>query len=154
MTGKVFHWLAIVAALLSPFAVTATDAMRAATKPTSTSTSGLPLGVPKNLRASYVHLGSWIVPEEGAPGRGFHDVYTADTSVEAYRKASSFPDGTVLVKEIRTIRSGTMTTGQASWADDPAVWFVKVKDTAGRYKNSPQRGDGWLWSLYKASAPN
>lgn len=52
-----------------------------------------------------VHLGSWIVRDEKAPGYGFHDVYTDAKSVAAYRKTGSFPDGTVLVKEIRSVRS-------------------------------------------------
>lgn len=145
--------LLITAMLLPPLARAADQAMEAPTKPAPASTAGLPLRVPKELRAGHVHLGSWIVPEDGAPGQGFHDVYTDTRSVEAYRKTGTFADGTVLVKEIRGIRSDTLTTGHASWADETKVWFVMVKDANGRYKDSPLWGDGWIWALYKADAP-
>lgn len=124
-----------------------------APKPPPASTAGLPIAVPKDVRANYVHLGSWIVPDAKAPGHGFHDVYAPRKTVDAYRNTGQFVDGTMLVKEIRKIASGPLTTGQGSWAADPAVWFVMVKDAKGRHKNSPLWGDGWLWALYSADNP-
>lgn len=113
----------------------------------------LPIAVPESLRKNYVHLGSWLVADANAPGHGFHDVYTELSSVEAYRKTGRFPDGTTLVKEIRGIGSGTLTTGAAQWATEPGLWFVMVKDANGRFRDSPLWGDGWLWALYEAKAP-
>jgi len=118
------------------------------------STKGLPLRVPDKLRTSHAHLGTWIVPDAAAPGHGIHDVYTDADSIAAYRKTGSFPDGTLLAKEIRGIGSDTLTTGLASWATETKVWFVMVRDAKGRYKNSPLWGDGWLWALYKADDPS
>jgi hypothetical protein len=62
--------------------------------------------------------------------------------VEAYKRIGKFPDGAVLVKEIRKIKSGSMTTGQGSWACEIAVWFVMVKDQKSRFKNNPNWGNG------------
>jgi cytochrome c len=89
-----------------------------------------------------------------APGQGFHDVFTQPESVEAYKKTGKFPDGTVLVKEIRKINAGKMTTGQAYWAGDIASWFVMIKDAQGRFKNNPNWGEGWGWALFEAKDPN
>jgi hypothetical protein len=132
-----------------PLQVQAQDAP----KPSAASTAGLPIAVPVDVRVNYVHLGSWIVPDASAPGHGFHDVYTQRKTVDAYRKTGKFADRTVLVKEIRKIANGALTTGAGSWATDPKVWFVMVKDAKGKHKSSPLWGDGWLWALYSASDP-
>jgi hypothetical protein len=108
---------------------------------------------PKDYREKWVYLGSYVVPDEKAPGYGFHDVFIQPASVEAYKRTGKFPDGTVLVKEIRKIKSGSMTTGQASWAGEMAVWFVMVKDQKGRFKNNPNWGDGWGWALFEPANP-
>lgn len=111
------------------------------------------ISLPKDYRGKWTHLGSWAVPMEKAPGRGFHDVYTQPESVEGYKKTGRFPDGTVLVKEIRKINSGQMTTGQAYWDGDIVQWFVMVKDQTGRFKDNPNWGNGWGWALFKADDP-
>ncbi len=111
--------------------------------------------LPSGYREKWSHIGSWVVPDEKAPGHGFHDVYTQLGTVEAYKKTGKFPDGTVLVKEIRTIKSGPMTTGpKVEWAGDNSVWFVMIKDEKGRFPDNPNWGDGWGWALYRADAPS
>lgn len=113
---------------------------------------------PTNYRTQWAHLGSFaVIPGEevedpAAPG--FHDVYTQPSTVEAYRKSGQFPDGAVLVKEIRTLDSAIMTTGEAYWAAEPSVWFVMVKNRKGRFPNNPKWGDGWGWALFKAENPS
>lgn len=111
--------------------------------------------LPKHVRVmkDWVHLGSWVVPDEKAPGYGFHDVYTQRRAVAVYEKTGKFPDGTMIVKEIRKINTADMKTGKASWAGDRAIWFVMVKDSQGRFKNNPNWGDGWGWALFKAEDP-
>lgn len=110
------------------------------------------ISLPVDIRSNWVHLGSWVVNEEGAPGAGFHDVYTQPEAAQAYRDTGEFADGTVLVKEIRTIESGAKTTGPALWAGEPQVWFVMVRDNQGRF-DGPHWGEGWGWGLYKADNP-
>ena len=104
---------------------------------------------PDNVRTSWIHLGTWALDES------FHDVYTQAGSVEAYRRDGKFPDGAILVKEIRKAKSGKKSTGQVSWAGSEIVqWFVMVKDSKGRFPDNPLWGDGWGWALYKADAPS
>jgi cytochrome c len=109
--------------------------------------------LPADYRAKWAHLGSWVVMDSKAPGHGFHDVYTQPETVAEFRKTGKFPDGATLIKEIRTLAADDLTTGKAVWADKPAVWFVMVKDTQGRFKQSKLWGEGWGWALFKADAP-
>ncbi|NTV43045.1 MAG: cytochrome P460 family protein [Syntrophobacteraceae bacterium] len=109
---------------------------------------------PSEYRSSWVHLGSWVVLDEKAPGYGFHDVYTQPATVKAFKATGKFPDGAILIKEIRKVNSGLKTTGQANWGADVAVWFVMVKDMKGRFRNHPNWGDGWGWALYEAKDPS
>jgi hypothetical protein len=104
--------------------------------------------LPKDFRGKWTHLGTWALADS------FHDVYTQPGSVEAFRRDGKFPDGTVLVKEIRKSESGKKTTGQVSWAGAQIVqWFVMIKDSKGRFPTNRIWGDGWGWALYKADAP-
>lgn len=109
--------------------------------------------LPSDFRRHWSHLGSWLVDDAQAPGHGFHDVYAPPEAVAGYLKNGSFPDGSVLVKEIRRIGAGPKTTGPARWATEPAVWFVMVKDSVGRFPGNPHWGDGWGWALYEAGKP-
>lgn len=111
------------------------------------------IALPADFRLHWTHLGSWVVTDPDAPGHGFHDVYTQPEAARAYREQGAFPDGAVLVKEIRGIGSGALTTGKAQWATDPAVWFVMVKDTRGRFPGNPHWQAGWGWALFEAADP-
>lgn len=111
------------------------------------------ISLPRDYRASWVHLGSWVVPDDQAPGYGFHDVYAQQSTIRAYKETGQFPDGAVLVKEIREIESGQLTTGQASWAGEIKVWFVMVKDAKNRFPDHPGWGQGWGWALFEAKDP-
>jgi len=109
---------------------------------------------PENFRQNWVHLGSWLVKEDDhASGPGVHDVYADPESVKAFREAGKWPDGAVLVKEIRGIRSKQLTTGEASWAGDAGVWFVMVRDQKNRFPDNKAWGEGWGWALFKADQP-
>lgn len=109
---------------------------------------------PTNFRTKFVHLGSYAVLDEKSASRGLHDVYTEKASAEHYRKTGKFPDGATLVKEIRKLELGAMTTGDpVAWGSDAAVWFVMVKDAKGRFAKNPLWEDGWGWALFKADAP-
>ncbi len=109
--------------------------------------------LPESYRQDWTHLGSWLVAEPKAPGHGFHDVYAQPEAVKAYRQSGKFPDGSVLVKEVRQVKSGPQTTGEAQWAGAPVIWFVMVKDSSGRFKGNPHWAQGWGWALYEAKDP-
>jgi hypothetical protein len=108
---------------------------------------------PVGFRDSMVHLGSWYVPEGGASG--FHGVYTERESVDAFRETGKFPDGAILVKELRASESGDYTTGKGVSHSTSTIkqWFVMVKDTDNRFSDNPVWGDGWGWALFKPDGP-
>lgn len=60
------------------------------------------IALPKDFRSNFVHLGSWLVQQKGAPGEGFHDVYSEAASACAFNKTGKWSDVATLVKEIRT----------------------------------------------------
>jgi hypothetical protein len=109
--------------------------------------------LPENLRTEFVHMGSWFVPE--GDSSGFHDVYTQRSTIEAYRTTGKFPDGAVLVKELRASTAGSYTTGgNVGHANDTIKqWFMMVKDTKGRFPDNPLWGEGWGWALFKPDDP-
>ncbi len=105
------------------------------------------ISLPKNFRTEWTHLGSWALDN------GIHDVYTQPESAAAFRKNQIFPDGAVLVKEVREVKKGVKTTGSVKWSGDIVQWFVMVKDSQGRFKENKLWGDGWGWALFKADNP-
>lgn len=109
--------------------------------------------LPKDFRAKWTHLGTFVVADKTAPGAGVHDVYAQPEAVAHYRAHRKWPDGAILVKEIRAYETAPLTTGQAAWAGEVAQWFVMMKDAQGRYPGNPLWAEGWGWSLYKGDAP-
>jgi hypothetical protein len=106
----------------------------------------------ESVRDSLAHLGSWFVPE--GPAAGFHHVYTQSAAIEAFRATGAFPDGAVLVKELRNHARADYTTGaNVASATGPTQWFLMVKDTKGRFPDSPLWREGWGWALFRADEP-
>lgn len=101
----------------------------------------------------WVHLGAWVVANEGDEGNGIHNVYTTHAAAKAFKKDGVFPDGAPLVKEVRASKADALTTGRAHWATDKQVWFVSIKDSTNRFPDNPLWGEGWGWALFQADAP-
>jgi len=107
-------------------------------------------------------LGTWTHAhtdeklEKMGPGvHEYHVVYTQPDTITFYREHGRFPDGAVLVKELLNAKTMAMTTGPAvGHGTTIKGWFVLVRDTEGRYKESSLWGDGWAWSLFNADDPN
>jgi hypothetical protein len=113
------------------------------------------LSVPRGYRSTYQYLGCWAVAADQAPGaKELHVVYASPAAIAAYRKRGSFPDGTVLVKEVYAAATGQMTTGTVSHADTLKGWFVMMKDSRGRHPDNKLWGDGWGWSWFDAANPS
>lgn len=116
--------------------------------------------VPENY-TEWPTLGTWTLANTGellekiGPGAGqYHVVYTQPETLRYYKKHGRFPDGAVLVKELLRAETMPMTTSPAvSHATTITGWFILVRDTKGRYTDSPLWGDGWGWSLFKADDP-
>lgn len=112
------------------------------------------ISMPSDFAFSLTHLGTWFVEDGSA--NGFHSVYTNAESIKAYQKADRFPDGTVIVKELRDFHSGSYTTGQhVNYAGQQVKqWFVMIKDSKNRFAGtSPYWGEGWGWALFKPDKP-
>lgn len=106
--------------------------------------------LPEDFRKNMTHLGSWFVPTGDASG--FHDVYLNKEAVDAYRETGKFPDGAVMIKELRHASSGSYTTGaNVSFANDKVKQtFVMVKDSTKRFEGKNDNwGEGWGWALFK-----
>ena len=103
---------------------------------------------PGDVRDRWVHIGSWGSADLNSADPGQHDVYTQPGTVEEFRKTGRFPDGAILLKEVRKIESAHMTTGPVTWAGDRVLWFMLVKDTEDRFPDNPNWGNGWGWALF------
>jgi type II secretory pathway component GspD/PulD (secretin) len=85
------------------------------------------LRVPEDYRTVYQSLGTWaIAADQGIGSKELHVVYASPSTIAAYRKGGSFPDGSVLVsvgKEVFETTTGPMTTGTVSRAQTLKGWF-------------------------------
>lgn len=102
---------------------------------------------------AHAHTGEQL--EKMGPGvHEYHVVYTQPETIAYYRTHRRFPDGAVLVKELLNAETMAMTTGPAvGHGTTIKGWFVLIRDTKGRYKESSLWGDGWAWSLFNADDP-
>lgn len=113
---------------------------------------GITLPNPMTVRAKWSFLGTWVV--QGADGaEEFHSVYTQPGTIGAYRETGKFPDGAVLVKEVRTAAHGPLTTGDVAWSGKEVLWFVMIKDRQGRFAGNAIWAEGWAWALFLAEDP-
>ena len=73
------------------------------------------LRVPEDYRTAYQFLGAWaIAAEQGKGSQQLHVVYASPGTIAAYRKDGSFPDGSILVKEVFEATTAPMKTGTVS----------------------------------------
>ena len=121
------------------------------------------VSLPLEFRQSWTFLGTWSIANEDVEpsaqasnhgAAGLHNVYTQPETVAAYRKTGEFPDGTMLIKELLTATTGSMTTGTVSWGQSVEGWFVMVRDRHNRFPNNRLWGDGWGWVLLNADDPD
>ncbi len=110
--------------------------------------------LPPDYKTKWIHLGDWVIAKkQGQDPHELHEVYTQPGVVEAFRRSGEFPDGSVLVKEVRKTKADKMNTGHVTWAADLKIWFVMVKDKTNRFGDNPIWGDGWGWALFEAKDP-
>lgn len=109
---------------------------------------------PTDYKEKWTFLGTWTLPDD--QDSGMHTVYTQPGVAEKYKQnGGEFPDGAVLIKEVRSIKSQAMTTGpKVIHAENQKLWFVMVKDDQNRFPDNPKWGDGWGWALYYADDPS
>lgn len=109
---------------------------------------------PTKFRENWTHLGSWFVTSDGMnTGASIHDVYATPESVSHFNTEGQWPDGAVLIKTVSNIKSQSLTTGKANWANNVDVWFVMIRDRKGRFPNNAAWGEGWGWGLFYSDEP-
>jgi len=112
------------------------------------------ISLPLDYREKFLHLGTYAVATKpDKPVDEMHNVYARPEDIQAYRRDGKFPDGAILVKDITTVGSEKLTTGQSTWTKDIKIWFVMVKDSKGRFPKNDLWGDGWGWALFEAKDP-
>lgn len=112
------------------------------------------ISLPLHYREKFLHLGTYAVATKpDKPVDEMHNVYARPEDVQAYRRDGKFPDGAILVKDVTTVGSEKLTTGQSTWTKDIKIWFVMVKDSKGRFPKNDLWGDGWGWALFEARDP-
>lgn len=102
---------------------------------------------------TWTHLGTWYVAEGKNGELDSHQVYAEPEAVAEFRKTGKWPHGATIVKEVRSTRSGKLTTGPGNWDGPIQLWFVMVKDTKKTFQGNPIWGRGWGWGLYMADDP-
>src|SRR6516162_9202605 len=83
------------------------------------------ISLPLDYREKFLHLGTYAVATKpGKPVDEMHNVYARPEDIQAYRRDGKFPDGAILVKDVTTVGSEKLTTGQSTWTKDIKIWFV------------------------------
>lgn len=103
--------------------------------------------LPRDYTTHFVHLGTFALENE------LHGVYARPEDVRAYRRDGRFPDGAVIIKDVYSVETEMLTTGNSSYAKSPKIWFVMIKDREGRFPDNDLWGDGWGWALFEAAEP-
>jgi hypothetical protein len=111
--------------------------------------------LPKDYKRRWSHLGNWAVAKKPSETvHEMHNVYTQPETIAAFNKTGEFPDGAVLVKEVRETKVDGLTTGHSAWSANMKHWFVMIKDRKERFEDSDHWGDGWGWALFEARDPS
>ena len=108
------------------------------------------IALPGDFESTFIHIGTVAVaPKSDQPVNELHGTYTRPEDLAAFLKDGKFPDGAVLVKEVRSTSNSKLTTGEAAYGADIKVWFVMIKDSVGRFPENELWGDGWGWALFE-----
>jgi len=108
--------------------------------------------LPEEYR-TWTHLGSWYVAEGKNGEINSHQIYAEPEAVTEFRRTQKWPHGTTIVKEVRSTKSGKLTTGPGTWDGALQLWFVMVKDTKRTFPGNPIWGRGWGWGLFLIDDP-
>lgn len=108
------------------------------------------ISLPEDFETKFVHIGTVsVAPKPGEPVKELHGTYTRLEDLEAFQRDGHFPDGAVLVKDVRATTNSKLTTGSAAYGAEVKVWFVMIKDAKGRFPDNELWGDGWGWGLFE-----
>ncbi len=99
---------------------------------------------PENYR-EWIFVGEPVTPNEmnngKAPFPEFHSVYIDPASYETYRKSGTFPEGTILIKELVSVGSTAAVSGKGFFMGD----FIGLEATIKSAKHFPQEPGNWAY---------
>lgn len=103
-----------------------------------------------DYRGTWENMGVWSVDsdEDGTLNEA-HFVFASPGTSEAYQATGKFPDGTVLVKELRDVETSSLKTGKAATAEGVKGYFVMIKDTQKRFPDNGNWVNGWGWAYFE-----
>ena len=84
----------------------------------------------------------------------FNVVYTQPETVTAYRQTGEFPEGAVIIKELRQGVTAAEGDSEVSSLGVLTGWFALVKPPKTNAPQGPLWGDGWGWAKFDVDAPN
>ena len=112
------------------------------------------LTLPQNFIAEWRHINSSaLMNEQGDGVVTIHAIYTQPGVVEHYNQHGDFPDGAVLIKEIRFAKMGAQVTGNLARSDGVDIWFMMVRDHNNRFDGHKHWANGWGWAQFTPDAP-
>ncbi len=101
----------------------------------------------------WVFVGAPVTPNDMNDGNAafpeFHNVYIDPTSFASYKKSGTFPDGTVILKELVSVGGKSMDSGNGYFQGEFISLEAMVKDRQ-RFKDEP---GGWAFYRF-GEAPN
>ncbi len=93
----------------------------------------------------WIFVGAPVTPNDMNDGKAafpeFHNVYIDPTSYTSYKKSGKFPNGTVILKELVSVGSKSMDSGEGYFQGEYLGLEAMVKDTQ-RFDNEP---GGWAF---------
>lgn len=93
----------------------------------------------------WMFVGAPVTPNDMNNGKAafpeFHNVYIDPASFAAYKKSGKFPEGTVILKELVSVGSKTMPSGNGYFQGEFISLEAMVKDKT-RFKDEP---GGWAF---------
>ncbi len=106
-----------------------------------------------DYRRNWATLGVWAhMGDDGV--EQFNTVFTQPETVTAYRATGEFPEGAVLIKELREAVTKGEKGKEVSSYGDLKGWFVLIKPSKEGGPEGPLWGDGWGWAKFNADAPD
>jgi len=84
----------------------------------------------------------------------FNVVYTQPETVIAYQQTGEFPEGAVLIKELRDGVTEGDGDDRTSHLGALKGWFAMIKPPRENGPQGPLWGDGWGWAKFNADAPD
>jgi hypothetical protein len=116
-----------------------------------TYTSDGQLVMPKNYR-DWVFIGATVTPNALNGGKAgfpeFHNVYVEASKLAAYRKTGTFPEGTILVKELTLLRNSTHPDGSADEASGRGFFEGQFNGLDVTVKDSKKYAKTGNWGFF------